>query len=66
MMSTKEEAIEKIALILLTFEEEETIYEVSLEAQNMAVRGARGWWTMPGRPEFNAKMAHLKKKSKRS
>jgi hypothetical protein len=61
----KEEALvvaEKIALLLFSLGDEETIRRWSNQATDMAVRASRGWWEIPGRPAFNEQMARFRKK----
>lgn len=74
-MTNSERMAEKIAVMLLTLElpliqhigvntQEQLMELVSNEAIDMATRIGRKWYTIPGKPYFNERMASLLEKLK--
>jgi hypothetical protein len=64
--SNEERVIEKMALLLLSLEpdphEPDRTFEIAAnQASDMAYRANKGWWEIAGKPDFNRRMANLRR-----
>jgi hypothetical protein len=74
-LSKNEKIVEKIALLLLTVKpvhnSDVDVEAIAHQAADMAYRANKAlddpsWWKIPGKPNFNERMASLKKKVKKA
>lgn len=58
----RDKLLEEVALLLLSIPGDEDIEALGQDAAHLAFRASAGWWSLAGKPYYEARLASLKRR----